>query len=66
MSKSKPILCGECKVEVKGLINDETGSKTVTCPVCGRTDSFDDAAGVTGTGYAIPYRNGRSSWALSP
>ena len=38
----RPILCGGCHVEVEGRI-DADGNRTVTCPVCRRTDSFDNA-----------------------
>jgi hypothetical protein len=43
----EPIFCSKCQVESIGRIN-ENGKPIVTCPICNRADSFEDAVGEAG------------------
>ncbi len=38
---TKTILCGTCKVAVKGPANPEP-KDVITCPSCGKSDSFEN------------------------
>jgi uncharacterized Zn finger protein (UPF0148 family) len=41
--ESRSIVCGECRAAVEGRIADG-GNGMVACPVCNRTDTFENAA----------------------
>ncbi len=43
MSKYSPVLCGKCGAPVE-LAIDASWLATVACPLCGQTDTFDNAA----------------------
>jgi hypothetical protein len=42
MSETKTLLCGHCRVEIEGRTYDD-GHQEAVCPVCGQTDTIENA-----------------------
>jgi hypothetical protein len=42
MSEIKTIFCGHCRVEIEGR-TDAYGNQEAVCPVCGQTDTIENA-----------------------
>ncbi len=42
MSETKTLLCGHCRVPIEGRTYDD-GHQEAVCPVCGQTDTIENA-----------------------